>query len=274
MSSAEYRKVAIKANGQEDLVGKAKTVIEKLAARNDDMELKMDGEGVSLSELLDVEKFDSVEFCFEYYSSGDYAEYSELMEEVGSRGVGFGAIECFDGDYNTYIECKGDVTSRKVNLEDCEVEWCTGVMLSIVIRLDPEKLCELLGCEPEDLDDALMDDGESPLLGVLGDDLTDTIVVGDVDVMDSDPDEGKIVYSPANGWCFGTIEEFSERKAIFEEAASVMEKTGGSIALYWADEAGNESGDNSFVSEDGFMSLKFETGPNMWGDFEAWGYSL
>ena len=112
------------------------------------------------------------------------------------------------------------------------------------------------------------------LEALLGSEMAGELLGDEEDPEGVDLDAGEITFYANDDWRFGTIDDFMNRKKTFEAIVKAVEEYGGNIEINWADENGDESGDNSFISEDGFMGLKFKTGPNQWGDFEAWEYSL
>lgn len=186
MSDPLWRNTKIKVNNDENLSGMAKQLIRLLSGQEDAEQresyvekLIVDGAETSVDELLAQPDFNTIEFSFEYYSTEAIGLYERLLEEVSQRGTGFGAIEYCCAHFTNTMQPYGDVRVTDVDLTSNDDEWCTEVDQAITLTVGIDELCQVLGCEPSGLWNALEDNGGSILEDLIEADLVETIFGGD-----------------------------------------------------------------------------------------------
>ena len=179
----------------------------------------------------------------------------------------------YTSDYASHIEAYGDVKKRAVDLDACNVEWYTDALGSVRFEFGEGVLLDLVE-HYGDPDDDIAYGSRNVLEAVLGSEIAGELLGDEEDPTDVDLDAGEIAFYTNDDWRFGTIDDFRNRKKTFEAIVEAVKEYEGNTEIFWADENGDESGNNVFISSEGFMSLQFKTCPNQWGDFEAVSYSL
>lgn len=275
MSYLQYDVIRAKVSGNAELIEECKRLFRWYASCADKLDLAVDGSPKTVDELGDMASFDTIEATVDYMAG--IPMVWNLVDKIEELGNDYGILLNRDTDFDSKIATAGKVTCSPIDLSACEEEWSTGVMTTVSIQLDKDNVCKLMGLDEDDTDDLeeeLEEDTETLLVALFGQDLVDDIFSGETEPAEIDTDDWKLEFCPSNGWNFGTIDDFAERKETFERAATIMKGIGGTIDIYWEDVTDDPSLGNSFVSGHGFKAMKFKTSPNCWGDFEAVEYEL
>ena len=196
MSSYEFRRVRAKVNGDQELVELVKQFIEALLDDgNEDMSLVVDEVEISAEDLSETSTFDTIEFTFEYYDHETFELYEHLIECCTNRGEGFGVLEDYGCDDYVALTAYGDSRRTILDINASEDKWGTDACPTICITLPIDMVCEIMDCEPIDLWDVLVDDGEPVLSELYGEDLVDELFQGETDLCEAEfgADAGKRV---------------------------------------------------------------------------------
>lgn len=275
MSYLQYDVIHAKVLRNAELVEECKRLFRWYAKYADKLDLAVDGSPKTLDELENMVSFDTIDATVDYMAG--IPMIWNLVEKIEELGNGYGILLNRDTDYDSKIATAGKVTCTPIDLSTCDEEWSTGVVTTVSIQLGKSKISELIDLDEDstdDLEEELEENAEALLVALFGEELVEAIFSGETEPAEIDTDDWKLEFCPSNGWNFGTIDDFAERKETFERAATIMKGIGGTIDIYWEDVTDEPSFGNSFVSGHGFKAMKFKTSPNCWGDFEAVEYEL
>lgn len=275
MSYLQYDVIYAKVSGNAELVEECRRLFRWYASCSNKLDLAVDGSPTTVDELEGMTSFDSIEATVDYMAGTPLIW--ELVDKVEELGNGYGILLNRDTDFDSKIATAGKVTCSPLDLSTCDEEWSTGVMTTVSIQISKDKISELMGFdedETDNLEEELEDNVEELLTALFGEDLVDAIFSGEMEPAEIDIEDWSLEFCPSNGWNFGTIDDFSVRREVFERAATIMKGIGGTIDIYWEDVTDDLSLGNSFVSTHGFKAMRFETGPNNWSDFEALEYEM
>ena len=297
--------VKVKLNGRPDLVSMVKVIAPRLESICGCGELCLYADGFSTSpdSLSEIPSFDVIEFELYDCKVGDLVVFRELFDEVGKAGTGYGALVNAPSTRGAFIEAIGDVRVEDMNLDSYNswsdgfcgelVDWGTGVGPRVVFGLDKMLLASMMECSVDTLANVIEHDDERFLTTLLGEELAEEVfgpdLTGGVDysinhgIIDNDsairevfPDEGMVVcWPPYGAWGSSTsVHDFEEYREDFERMACTLKEKGGWVDVSWGMKANGETFENVFTSDSGYRLLRFASGPNYWGDFEAVSYEL
>lgn len=297
--------IKVKLNGRPDLVSMVKGVAPRLEpiCSCGELCIYVDGFSTSPDGLSEIPSFDVIEFELYDCKVGDLAIFNDLFNEVDKAGTGFGAVVNAPSTQGAFIEAFGDVRVEDMNLDSYDswsdgfcgerIEWGTGVGPRVVFSLDQKSLASMMDCSVDALANVIEHNDERFLTMILGEELAEEVfgpdLTGGVDysinhgIFDNDsairevfPNEGVVVcWPPYGAWGSSTsVHDFEEYREDFERMAHALKERGGWVDISWGVKAFGETFENVFTSDEGFRQMKFVSGPNYWGDFEAVSYEL
>lgn len=275
MSYLQYDAICAKVSGNPELIEECRRLFRWYASCANELNLKIDGSPITVAELQEMTTFNVIEATVDYMA--DTPMVWEIVDKIEGLGNGYGILLNRDTDFDSKIVTAGKVTCSPVDLSTCDEEWSTGVMTTVSIQLGKNNICKLMGLDEDgadDIEEKLEESAEAFLVSLFGEDLVEAIFSDETEPEEIDTDDWKLEFCPSNGWNYGTIDDFAERRKTFERAAAIMKDIGGTIDIYWKDVTDDSSLGNSFVSSNDFKAMKFKTSPNNWSDFEAVEYKL
>ena len=271
MSYYQRREVLIRPNGNDQVAETVKKLIPMLSESGaGEFELRQNGE-------------DAFEFGFEYYSAEAYELFEQLLSMIeGSERSG--AIVSCDSDYGSYIESYGNVS--KLKIEPGDIEWRTGDVPSTRAVIPEKVFCDMVKCDPEDLERFIDEDQDpaewDPAAGMI----TETVCCAVPELLNIYCDEGNVILeygwtdkedSPGAFLTGGTAEKLSRDLKVLKELAAAFEAKGGK-AVSGLGELPEEISDltvkNTWISESGYRELELDIVNGTFGEFEAYEYAI
>lgn len=147
--------------------------------------------------------------------------------------------------------------------------WTTGTFASVMISIDSEKLRNWIGCEADDVEDAL-DDSEEKLM-----ELFDVSEYEDIEleVESYEEEDNKSIFQVGLGsdfFRYGTIDELADNYDAIKRMKEKISSMEGTLTLGQPEILLlKNKGECDWIAEEGFKELKLESTANNLGKFTA-----